>query len=275
TARTRFFGNGNNSVYDKTNPGTHKYYFARYDMVNISLMARDNINSWFQIKWGPAFQYFKLRTKEYENKYVSLLYPDAGICKIQYAGKSFAGGELSFEINTKNDLLMPTRGIDMNIYGRSLAGLNNLSNAVSQAGGDLSLLTDFSSKKHVVLATSFGVSRISGKYELEQAQYLGYKQNLRGFRIDRFAGRSRAYNNSEIRFIKNDVNLGLFRGSFGFLVFNDVGRVWADNEQSTQWHDGYGWGIWISPLKRFLIAATLMYSKEEKNLALLNFGFQF
>ena len=126
-----------------------------------------------------------------------------------------------------------------------------------------------------MIATNFGANHITGNYELEQAQYLGFKQNLRGFRIDRFAGRSRAYNNSELRFINNDFNFGLFRGSFGFLVFNDIGRVWADNERSTQWHDGYGWGIWMSPLKRFIIAATLMYSKEEKNLALVNFGFQF
>jgi hypothetical protein len=275
TSRTRFFGIGNNTVYDKTKPGAHKYYFARYDMVNISLMARSNINSWFQIKWGTVYQYFKLRTRENQDKYISLVYPDAGSSKIQYVGKSFAGGELGFEINTKNDQLIPTRGIDMNMYCHSLAGLNNLSNPVTEAGGNLSLLTDFISKKHVVIATNFGASRITGKYELEQAQYLGYKQNLRGFRIDRFAGRSRAYNNSEIRFMKNDVNLGLFRGSVGLLVFNDVGRVWADNEQSTQWHDGYGWGLWISPLKRFLLAATLMYSKEEKNLALVSFGFQF
>jgi hypothetical protein len=171
--------------------------------------------------------------------------------------------------------LIPTRGIDLNIYGRSLVGLNSFSKPVSQAGAGLTLYTDFISKKHIVIATSFGASHISGNYELEQAQYLGFKQNLRGFRIGRFAGRSRVYNNSEIRFIKSDVNFGLFRGSFGLLVFNDVGRVWADKEQSTQWHDGYGWGIWVAPLNRLVIIASLMYSKEEKNLALINFGFQF
>jgi len=275
TSRTLFFGIGNNTVFDKTKPGGHKYYFARYDEVDISVMARNNINSWFQIKYGPVFQYFKLKSKENENKYISTLYPDDGSSKMQYSGKYFAGGELSLEINTKNDRLIPTRGIDLNIYGRSLTGLDHLSNPVTQAGGDLTLYTDFISKKHIVLTTSFGASHITGNYELEQAQYLGFKQNLRGFRIDRFGGRSRAYNNSEIRFIKNDVNLGLFRGSVGLLAFNDAGRVWADNERSTQWHDGYGWGIWIAPLNRLVITASLTYSKEEKNLALINFGFQF
>jgi len=275
TSRTRFFGSGNNTVYDKTKPGEHKYYFARYDLVNVSVMAHDSINPWLQIKYGPVFQYFKLRRKENENRYVSTVYPDGGMSKEKYAGKSFAGGELGLEINTKNDKLIPTRGIDLYIYGRSLAGLNNFSNPVTETGGNLSLYTDFISKKHVVIATNFGASHITGNYELEQAQYLGFKQNLRGFRIDRFAGRSRLYNNSELRFIWNDFNFGLFRGSFCFLVFNDIGRVWADHERSTLWHDGYGWGIVIAPLNRLVIGASLMYSKEEKNLALINFGFQF
>jgi hypothetical protein len=275
TSRTLFFGIGNNTVFDKTKPGGHKYYFVRYDMVNVSVMARDNINSWFQIKYGPVYQYFRLRKKDNENKYVSTLYPEDGNTEMQYAAKSFAGGELGFRINTKNDQLIPTRGIDLNVYGRSLAGLNKFSNPVTQTGGDLSLYTDFISKKHVVLATSFGASHITGKYELEQAQYLGFKQNLRGFRIDRFGGRSRVYNNSEIRFISNNANLGLFRGAVGLLLFNDAGRVWADNETSTQWHDGYGWGILVAPLNRLLVTASMMYSNEEKNLVLLNFGFQF
>jgi hypothetical protein len=275
TSRTRFFGIGNNTVYDKTKPGAHEYYFARYDLVNVSVMAHDSINSWFQIKYGPVFQYFKLRSKENENKYVSAVYPDGGRSKEKYAGKSFAGGELGLEINTKNDQMIPARGLDLYIYGRLLAGLNKFSNPVTETGGHLSLYTDFISKKHVVIATNFGASHITGNYELEQAQYLGFKQNLRGFRIDRFAGRSRAYNNSELRFIWSDVNFGLFRGAFGLLVFNDIGRVWADHERSAQWHDGYGWGLWIAPLYRLVVGASLMYSKEEKNLALINLGFQF
>jgi hypothetical protein len=127
----------------------------------------------------------------------------------------------------------------------------------------------------VVIATSFGASHILGNFEIQQAQYLGFRQNLRGFQMDRFAGRTRAYNNSEIRFMKRDANLGLFRGSMGLLVFNDIGRVWADDEESTQWHDGYGWRVFIAPLDKVAVTATLMYSKEQRNLFFVNFGFQF
>src|SRR5436190_4381259 len=180
TNRTFFFGFGNNSVYDKTKQCRYKFYFARYDIINISVMARNNINSWFQIKYGPVYQYFKLKSEENARKYVSIFYPDDGR-SLQYAGKSFGGGELNVEINTKNDRVMPTRGIDLNLYGRQLIGLNKNSNTVTQTGGDLSLYTDFIAKKNVVIATSFGASHITGNFEFEQAQYLGFKQSLRGF----------------------------------------------------------------------------------------------
>jgi len=274
TSRTLFFGLGNNTVFDKSKEG-HAYYFAPYNLVNASLMARKRVNPWFQYSIGPVFQYFKLKRSRTAGKYVSTFYANETDFNNPYTGKTFAGGELSFLINTKNHQLVPTRGIQLNTYGRSLAGVSKYANPVSEFGGQLDLFTDFIAKKHVVLATSFGANHISGKYEIQQAQYLGFLQNLRGFRIDRFAGRSRVYNNSELRFIKQDANLGLFRGSAGLFLFNDVGRVWADKENSNQWHDGYGWGVFIAPLNRLVLSATLMYSNEEKNLLYINFGFQF
>ncbi len=273
SARTFFYGIGNNTVFDKSKG--HKYYFAHYNLITASLKARNWFNSWWQISYGPVFQYFKLKTKPNENKYVSEVYPDHDGPGLDYVGKSYGGGEVSMEINRRNDQVLTTRGIRLNMYGRTLTGIGKYGNPVTEAGGQLDLYTDFISKKHVVIATSFGGSHITGNFEFEQAQYLGFKQNLRGFRIDRFAGRSRAYNNSEIRFMRPDANLGLFRATIGLFAFNDVARVWADNEQSDQWHDGYGWGIFIAPLDRVVVTAALMYSKEEANLLSVNFGFQF
>jgi outer membrane protein assembly factor BamA len=146
---------------------------------------------------------------------------------------------------------------------------------VSEVGGHFSLYTDFISKKYLVLASSFGASHIFGNYEIEQAQYLGLMEGLRGYRITRFAGRTRAYNNTELRVNFGEVNALLFRAPIGLLVFNDVGRVWADEEKSNVWHDGYGGGLWISPLKRVVIAGSMTFSNEEKWLLLVNFGFQF
>jgi hypothetical protein len=178
-------------------------------------------------------------------------------------------------VNTKNNQVIPTRGIELNVYGQTLVGLNKISNNTSQLGGNVTVYSDFISKKHVVFASSFGGSHIFGNYEFEQAQYLGLFENLRGYRITRFAGRTRVYNNTEMRVNFGELNALLFRAPFGILAFNDIGRVWADEEKSNSWHDGYGGGVWIAPLKRVVIAGSMTFSSEEKWLLLINFGFQF
>ena len=83
------------------------------------------------------------------------------------------------------------------------------------------------------------------------------------------------FNNTELRIRLFDFNTYLFPGSFGLLVFHDIGRVWADGENSENWHNGYGGGIWIAPIRRFVVAAVVAKSKEEKMLPRITFGFQF
>lgn len=84
-----------------------------------------------------------------------------------------------------------------------------------------------------------------------------------------------AFNNSELRLKLANFNTYLFKGAFGVLAFNDIGRVRADGEDSARWHDGYGGGIWYSPVKRAVIVGTMGFSGEEKWLPMLSFGFQF
>jgi len=84
------------------------------------------------------------------------------------------------------------------------------------------------------------------------------------------------YNNAELRIRLAEFTTYFFPAQVGLLVFNDVGRVWADGEQSNRWHVGNGGGIWLAPVRRFVITALYTRSKEEKKgLPLVTFGFQF
>jgi outer membrane protein assembly factor BamA len=137
------------------------------------------------------------------------------------------------------------------------------------------VFASFETKATVVYALRLGVAHNFGQYSFEQAQYLGGTENLRGYRKDRFAGRTSLYNNAEIRIKLANFNTYFFPGAFGIFLFNDVGRVWADNEKSSVWHVGNGGGIWLSPIRRFVVTAAFTRSKEEKALPLITFGFQF
>jgi hemolysin activation/secretion protein len=137
------------------------------------------------------------------------------------------------------------------------------------------LFASFKTKATLVYAFRLGAGHSFGKFAFPQAQYLGGTENLRGYRKDRFAGRTMLYQNSEIRWKVADFKTYLFPGSFGIFLFNDVGRVWQDDEKSTDWHVGNGGGIWISPLRRIVLTAAYTRSKEEKGLPLVTLGFQF
>jgi surface antigen Omp85-like protein len=272
TVRTRFFGFGNNSVFDKSK-GLN-YYRVQYTLIEGSLMASTAITSWLRLNYGPALQYFKIPIERNQDKYLESLYTpedDNGT----YDGKWYAGGELRAIVNTRNNDLLPTRGILSNIYTRQLVGTNKNSNTFNQVGADLTIYTDALFKNHIILVTSFGANHNFGSFEIPQAQYLGRRQGLRGFRDYRFAGRSNAYNNTELRINFGDVNFYLVKGPFGVLAFHDVGRVWMPGEDSDTWHRGYGGGIWLAPFNKIVVTALLAHSKEEKLYPSVILGFEF
>lgn len=269
TVRTRFFGYGNNSVLDKSK--ATDYYLAQYRVSDVSLNIRHSLTPWFQVQYGPVFQYFRLLSSKNTNRHVNTVNSGNG----SNGDRWYWGGEVKAVINARNHEVLPTRGIQANFYGRRLGGISTTVNSVNQFGSNVSLYTDFLWKKHIVLATSFGVDHNSGDFEIPQAQYLGFKQNLRGYRYQRFAGRTRTYNNSELRIGLANLNLFFVKGPFGILGFHDAGRVWMDGEESGTWHKGYGGGIWLAPFAKLVVTGVMMYSNEEKGLPLVTFGFQF
>jgi hypothetical protein len=272
TNRTNFFGYGNNTLIDEKK-FKHNFYHAHYDIGNIALLARTHVTPSFNISYGPAFQYFNLREEENEGRYVKDYFATSPTNS--YAKKFYAGGEARVSLITRNDPSIPTRGVVLTGYARVLKGLNSASSDVTQTGGSLSAYADFGSRGRVVLAALVGGGHNAGHFEIGQAQYLGFTDHLRGYRLQRFAGRSSAYSNTELRFKIADIHTWLFPTILGIYTFHDVGRVWMDGEKSNTWHRGYGGGLWIAPFSRLVFTAYVSYSTEEKALPWATIGFVF
>lgn len=272
TVRTKFFGFGNNTTIDENRPD--EYYSINYTLIDARALLQHRINSALKFSYGPVFQHLRLPEEKNKGSYISQF--ENGISKDElYESHSFIGGEVNIGVDTRNDLLIPTRGIQFNVYTRPLLPIKSDTKTLLQSGGKLSLFTDFISKNRIILATSFGADHNSGSYYIPQAQYLGFKQNLRGYEYQRFAGDRRAYNNSEARINFGNVNLYLAKGPFGILGFHDIARVWTEDEESDDWHTGYGGGIWMAPYNKIVVTALVTSSKEERLLPLVRIGFQF
>lgn len=270
---TNFFGIANNSVYDKSKGIS--YYRTTYTMGTASVLLGKQLQSWMRVGIGPAFQYIKLNENKNSGKFVSDVTVNGLNEATLFQNKLYAGAEGRIDINSRNSAAVPTRGALIKAYARQLFGLNSYSKSLLQTGLDIRIFMSFVPKTKLAFATRIGMARNFGRFEFQQAQYLSGIENLRGFRKERFAGRGMLFNNSELRVKLFDFPTYIFTGSLGVLAFHDVGRVWVDNERSGRWHNGYGGGIWVAPIRRFVIVGTLAYSKEEKALPMVSFGFQF
>jgi hemolysin activation/secretion protein len=165
-------------------------------------------------------------------------------------------------IDTRNNPVMP-KGINWITTARHLSGMKDIDYKVTQLNSELTVFLNIAPKV-LQIANRVGGGHNFGDFEFYQAQYLGNEDHLRGFRKYRFAGRSKLFNNTEIRWAAAKFRTYLFPGSLGFLAFYDVGRVWADNDNSNKWQSGYGVGFWIAPLNRILLNFTFTASKEDK-----------
>jgi len=273
TSQTNFFGLGNNTLFEKSK---HKqdYYHMRYDLGDAALLQRIPIGQWMRFEYGPSFQFLQLCKEENDNKFISTYYPETNYPD-DYKRKLYVGGEAHFIIDSRNNVMMPTRGVFFKSYAKTLHGLNAYSNNWSQLGGNFSFYNDFSTKGVIVFATNFGAGHNIGQFEFAQSQFIGFAEHLRGYVVRRFGGRTEAYNQTELRVKLGTINALLARADLGLYGFHDTGRVWADGEQSNIWHTGYGGGVWLAVMKKIVVSGYLSFSHEVKALPWVTIGFEF
>lgn len=271
---TNFFGLGNETRFDPDQEN-FLFYRARYNVINGSALLKRQLQSWMRVMIGPTYQYFKLPREENNGKFVNEVQVNGLDPVTMYEPKSFLGAEFVLDINSKNNQVLPSRGFVLDAGVKRLYGLTPTANNLTQLRWDMSLFVSLVPESPYVVATRFGWYHNIGKYEFQQANYLSGTDNLRGYRRNRFAGRTMAFNNTEFRLRLGNFNTYLFPGSIGLLAFHDIGRVWVDGENSSRWHTGYGGGLWVAPIQRFVISALVARSKEESLLPYITFGFQF
>ena len=271
---TNFFGYGNESVYDKSQPGKIKYYRTRFTVGDLALLLRKNLGKTLSVTAGPAFQFFSIEKENNFNRYITKTDLNGLDSSTLYQNKSWLGGQVGLSIDNRNNKIIPTRGVNWQTTFKSYGGLGDVSKNFSQLNSDFSIYISFPGNTNFVIAERFGAGINFGDYEFFQAQYLNGIENLRGYRKYRFAGTSMLYNNAELRIKLADFRTYLFPGSIGLLGFYDVGKVWVKNDPSSTWHNGYGAGIWIAPMKKVVISASYAASKEG-GLPLIMFGWMF
>ncbi|HET9746156.1 MAG TPA: BamA/TamA family outer membrane protein, partial [Chitinophagaceae bacterium] len=153
-------------------------------------------------------------------------------------------------------------------------GLNDQSRTFSQINTEFSFYLTIAKNRLVFADRLGGGTNFGGDFEFFQAQYLGGDEHLRGFRKYRYAGKSKIFNQAELRWAIANFKTYFFPAAFGIFAFYDTGKIYDLNDDSNKWLSGYGGGIWIAPLKRLVLSIAYTGSKEDK-LPLIGLGFKF
>lgn len=278
---SNFFGYGMDTVRYKDRVGKlgkFKYFRIRYDLGDISLQLRHRFSEKVSFSFGPTFQFFSYDSTDKFNKIRNVeVSPPAAIATIN-KNQSYIGAKLDLAVDTRNNPAMPSKGVVWNTTFRYLSGnkksYDHVSNLYSEFSFYVSLVKNWLTWAN---RTGVGVTMADSlNFEFYHAQYLGSSEDLRGYRKQRFAGKSKFFNQTELRLKLANLKTYLFPASFGMFAFVDVGRVWAPApyDKVSKMGVGYGGGFWIAPLNKLVISISYAVSSED-GIPLFGFGWKF
>ena len=176
---------------------------------------------------------------------------------------NFAGLQVSYDFADVKDSVLPQKGVAFSLQAKHTQNLDASERSFQTFSGNVSFFIPIMPKLSIAVKT--GGATVAGDPLFYQYPNIGQSYNLRGFRRERFSGKSTVYNNTELRFIKN-VRSYIFNGKAGLLAFVDHGRVWMPGQSSDKWHRSYGGGILLAPFNLTSIAVTYGVSDEIKML---------
>jgi hypothetical protein len=223
---------------------------------------------------GAFYQQLKLKATadrfvtDFANPYNNL---DA---EIDFSTRKYVGLSFDYLWDSRDNKVLPSRGIYWSSSWKYFHGLNQYDGDFHKLETDLRLYLSFGRPQRTILAVRVGAAHNSDGYSFFQANKLGLKSNLRGYRQDRFAGDDIVFQNTDFRLRLARFKSYFLGGELGVLAFNDFGRVWMKNENSNQWHHGFGGGFWMAPYKLMVISANYSHSVED-NIVSIEFKYLF
>lgn len=255
-----FFGLGN----ETQNIHTIDFYRVRYKFATADVMLRRRPIPFLHLAIGPSFFHYWNRPEDNRDKI--LANPSVvGLDSLNvYSNKTYGGLKATMLIDYIDNAFLPRRGLYWNTEYAIYRGLNNRSNPISRIHTDMTVYGTVADPSAITGVLRIGAGHIFNKhFEYFQAMNLGQNNFLRGFRKNRFAGRSLVYGSLEARLKVFSSKSYLFPGDIGIIGFAETGRVWMPGEDSNQWHTSYGTGLYYSPFNLLIFSGTVAFSKEE------------
>jgi len=213
-----------------------------------------------------------------ENRFLESQFPaNASV----FDKQDFYGIQAKYAYEMKDNTTFPTLGMLFSVetgYRNNVSTSNGFGYLIPELGFDYKLTP----RGQIVLATKLRSHiNLGDDFEFYQGAVLGDQTGLRGYRRERFTGKSAFVQSTDIRF-------NLRRQASNFLPFNigfyggfDYGRVWVDDRlvianefNQDQWNTSIGGGIFLTAYNMLSANVSAFNSDDGLRLAFrLGFGF--
>ncbi|TKB98748.1 metallophosphoesterase [Pedobacter cryophilus] len=255
-------GNSTTNINDEVD-----FYRVKSEVLTSSIFIQYQLSDHIKFGIGPGFDFTKILTRT-EPTFLAAqnsTYTNPG---------RFATLKSYFNMSFVDNELAPKTGFKWN---NSINYFNEINGEKDKFVHISSVVTTYGTPNiafPVNFALRFGAETNIGNYKFYQANQIGNNHYLRGFRNQRFAGRTTYFANSEMRIPVSSFRNYIFTGDFGAYAFYDIAKVSSNIAENNNWHQGYGPGIWVNLYNKALLSLGYGFSKEGKVIS-FSTGFRF
>ena len=254
---TKYFGYGNESVYD-VDSDDDEFYRIHQEVFQFGLNSSSEIVNNLFLNIGSKINFSGVSYKD--NSYLaSFVSEPFGIGKLWIAN-IYSKIEFDTRDNPNNSFSGINFGFQFDYFPKLFKHNTEFIKIKSS-------IASYFTFHPFTFAFRLGGEKINGTYPFFLSANLGGEDDLRGFSRQRFSGDAALFGQTEIRTFISDVRL-ILPAKFGIHFFYDTGRVF-DNTNSKFWHSDFGGGIWLSLVNRAVtFSLTSAYSSEKYSLYL-------
>ena len=265
-----YFGLGNNSVLTTDDFDFNR---TRQSLIRMYPALKKPFSAYGSgITFGPIFE--RSSIEQTAGRFISEGTIETGLPSDIFSSQYFGGFKVGLDAGNKDNIQIPTRGTHFSANATWMTDLTDASQDFTLLNTSLTIYQNIDRASNLVLATKVGMAHRIGDYPFYHSAILGDQLNLRGFRQERFYGRTAFYHNTDLRLkLFSSINKVL-PFTMGILGGVDYGRVWEDGEDSDKWHTGYGGGLWFAPIDFIVINITYFASDEDNRFGFV-LGFNF
>ena len=186
----------------------------------------------------------------------------------------FGSIEAMYEYHSADNSLAPTRGMDFNVTGGITDNIERTDSIFGYLNTSLGFYNAISTDRKLVLKTLGQAQfRFGDDYQFYQAARLGQRTGLRGYRFERFTGKTALAGSADLRYAFNTLKTSILPLQIGIFGGYDIGRVWSDRAPDSKiWHDSYGLGFWVNSADA--LSGTFNFFTSDEGLR-VSFGFGF